>query len=174
MKNMNRKCRSSGGESSLCKASFKISHVVRENSRCEQQEIVTGDAVGSNMHIDHREIYFLIMHFLSAGPCKRTFGHLCNELLEHQLLPRRYHAWFSRSGTHSGNDSDDGISFPLSYDKLVERYPHIEKDHLVKLLKQLILYSASPLRGEIGQNTPNAADVPTLLGFGSFSLLNCM
>ncbi|RWW63302.1 hypothetical protein BHE74_00029530, partial [Ensete ventricosum] len=48
-------------------------------------------------------------------------------------------------------------------------YPQIEKDHLVKLLKQLILNSTH-LPG-IGRGAPSAADVPTLLGSGSFSLL---
>ncbi|AQK90365.1 WD40/YVTN repeat-like-containing domain [Zea mays] len=91
--------------------------------------------------IDMREVYFLIMHFLSHGPFKRTFGELCNELLEHQLLPRRYHAWYSRGGFHSGEENDDGISLPLDYVKLAERV------------------------------SPNAADVPTLLGSNSFSLL---
>ncbi|XP_058083453.1 uncharacterized protein LOC131231314 isoform X2 [Magnolia sinica] len=51
-------------------------------------------------------------------------------------------------------------------------YPHVEKDHLVKLLKQLILSNAPPLHGMVGGNAPNAADVPTLLGSGSFSLLD--
>lgn len=54
------------------------------------------------------------------------------------------------------------------------RYPHIEKDHLVKLLKQLIVRAAPSLHGKVGRHAPNAADVPTLLGTGSFSLLNCM
>lgn len=75
----------------------------------------------ANVDIDLRELYFLIMHFLSAGPCHRTYGQFWNELLEHQLLPRRYHAWYSRSGLPSGDENDDGMSFPLSYDKLVER-----------------------------------------------------
>ncbi|CAD6239679.1 unnamed protein product [Miscanthus lutarioriparius] len=120
--------------------------------------------------IDMREVYFLIMHFLSHGPFKRTFGELCNELLEHQLLPRRYHAWYSRGGFHSGEENDDGISLPLGYVKLAERYPHIGKDHLVKLLKQLMAISCHP-HSLIGRVSPNAADVPTLLGFNSFSLL---
>lgn len=51
------------------------------------------------------------------------------------------------------------------------RYPHIGKDHLVKLLKQLILNTTHPSQGMIQGNTPNAADVPTLLGTGTFSLL---
>lgn len=46
------------------------------------------------------------------------------------------------------------------------RYPHIAKDHLVKLLKQLML------NGKHEGSSPNAADVPTLLGDGSFSLLD--
>ena len=73
-------------------------------------------AVETDVDIDLREIYFLIMHFLSVGPCRRTFLNFKEELLEHQLLPRRYHAWFSRSGEPSGDDADeddDGISLPL-------------------------------------------------------------
>lgn len=54
------------------------------------------------------------------------------------------------------------------------RYPHIEQDHLVKLLKQMIMSTAPPSRVMSGGNAPNAADVPTLLGMGSFSLLSCM
>ncbi|XP_022760678.1 bromodomain and WD repeat-containing protein 1-like isoform X2 [Durio zibethinus] len=118
------------------------------------------------------EVYFLIMHFLSTGPCKRTCGQFWNELLENQLLPRRYHAWYSRKGAHSGHENDDGMSFPLSYAQLVERNPHIEKDHLIKLLKQLLLNASSPLEGISTRHTPNAADVPTLLGTGRFSLLS--
>ncbi|GMY27897.1 bromodomain and WD repeat-containing protein 3 [Fagus crenata] len=125
-----------------------------------------------DVDIDLREIYFLIMHFLSAGPCHRTYGQLWNELLEHQLLPRRYHAWYSRNRIHSGDENDDGMSFPLNYTMLVERYPHIEKDHLVKLLKQLLQSAPSPSRGISSGNAPNAADVPTLLGRDSFSLLS--
>lgn len=53
------------------------------------------------------------------------------------------------------------------------RYSHIEKDHLVKLLKQLILNTVPPSPGMGGGNVPNAADVPTLMGAGSFSLLSC-
>ncbi|KAG8096270.1 hypothetical protein GUJ93_ZPchr0013g37356 [Zizania palustris] len=124
----------------------------------------------ADVDVDMREVYFLIMHFLSHGPFKRTFRELCNELLEHHLLPRRYHAWYSHGGFHSGEENDDGISLPLGYLKLVERYPHISKDHLVKLLKQLIVSSCNP-HGLVGGISPNAADVPTLLGSNSFSLL---
>ncbi|GJR91142.1 PH-interacting protein [Tanacetum coccineum] len=129
-----------------------------------------GNETGAD--IDLREVYFLIMHFLSAGPCHRTYGQFWNELLEHQLLPRRYHSWYSRSGITTGDENDDGMSFPLSYNKLVERYPHIEKDHLVKLLKQLLSGAASSSQGLIGHAPANAAAVPTLLGTGSFSLLS--
>ncbi|KAG6726304.1 hypothetical protein I3843_02G062800 [Carya illinoinensis] len=125
-----------------------------------------------DVDIDLREVYFLIMHFLSAGPCHITYGQFWNELLEHQLLPRRYHAWYSRNGTHSGDENDDSLSFPLNYTMLMERYPHIGKDHLVKLLKQLLLTAAPTSCDIIGRNTPNATDVPTLLGMGSFSLLS--
>ncbi|KAL1359050.1 hypothetical protein HN51_004293 [Arachis hypogaea] len=125
-----------------------------------------------DVDVDLREVYFLMMHFLSAGPCHKTYMQFRNELLEHQLLPRRYHAWYSRSGAPRGDEDDDGLSFSLTYDKLLERYPHIEKDHLVKLLKQLLLNTASPSLRISSGNAPNAADVPTLLGKGSFSLLS--
>lgn len=45
---------------------------------------------------------------------------------------------------------------------------------MIKLLKQLIQSSSAPLNGLVGGPTCNAADVPTLLGSGSFSLLACM
>ncbi|CAH1454467.1 unnamed protein product [Lactuca virosa] len=144
----------------------------------ERSQLVEMDNKRANegeADIDLREVYFLIMHFLSAGPCHRTYGQFWNELLEHQLLPRRYHAWYSRTGATSGDEDDDGKSFPLSYNKLVERYPHIEKDHLVKLLKQLLsgaASSSSSSQGIIVHTPLNAAAVPTLLGTGSFSLLN--
>ncbi|XVF72736.1 hypothetical protein PTKIN_Ptkin12aG0144300 [Pterospermum kingtungense] len=166
---MDWKC-SSAGASSLCKASLNASTAMPEKALVEQQRRVADHAAMTNVDIDLREIYFLIMQFLSAGPCQRTFEQLSKELWEHQLLPRRYHAWFSRSGARSGNDDDDGISFPLSYNNLVERFPHIEKDHLVMLLKQLLCTLCCNTAGYA--HAPNAADVPTLLGSGSFSLLN--
>ncbi|XP_058770312.1 uncharacterized protein LOC131643955 isoform X2 [Vicia villosa] len=133
-------------------------------------------AVKSDVDIDLREVYFLILHFLSAGPCQRSFVQLRNELLEHRLLPRRYHARFSRSGEpgedDAADDDHDGISLPLDYNNLMDRYPHIAKDHLVKLMKQLMPSTAHPLDGKHGGSSPNAADVPTLLGDGSFSLLD--
>ncbi|KAB2065130.1 hypothetical protein ES319_A09G069400v1 [Gossypium barbadense] len=132
----------------------------------------TDDSKKHNVDVDLREVYFLIMHFLSTGPCKRTCGQFWNELLENQLLPRRYHAWYSRKGEDSGHENDDGLSFPLSYAQLVERNPHIEKDHLIKLLKQLLLTAPSQSKDKSARHTPNAADVPTLLGTGPFSLLS--
>ncbi|XP_010544972.1 PREDICTED: PH-interacting protein [Tarenaya hassleriana] len=159
-------------KASLCKATSNLTDVAQDNIPFDQQERLAGHASLNNVDIDLREVYFLILHFLSTGPCKRTLGHLRDELLENQLLPRRYHSRCSRSGTYSGHADDDGISLPLSYGNLEERYPHIEKDHLVKLLKQLILNSSSPLHERVEGNAPNAADVPTLLGCGSFSLLD--
>ncbi|XP_018484032.2 uncharacterized protein LOC108854865 [Raphanus sativus] len=137
-----------------------------------QERLVCHSSSPADVDMDLREVYFLILHFLSTGPCDRTFGHLRDEILEKGLLPRRYHSWWSRSGTCTGRADDDGISFPLSYDNLVERYPHIEKDHLVKLLKQLILNPPLPSHVRVEGNTLNAADVPTLLGSGSFSLVD--
>ncbi|KAK2649656.1 hypothetical protein Ddye_017145 [Dipteronia dyeriana] len=166
-----RKHTSSGLASSLTKAPSKFSNTVQEMAQLEQQERDLSQAVETDVDVDFREIYFMIMHFLSSGPCQKTFRHFWNELSEHQLLPRRYHAWYSRSGGRSGNDDDDGISFPLNYSKLVERFPQIEKDHLVKLLRQLLLYKAP--HGRLGGKPPNAFDGPTILGSGSFSLLEC-
>lgn len=145
-----------------------LSFSKKENEKAR----LTSPDTETDVDIDLREVYFLIMHFLSAGPCHRTYGQFWNELLEHQLLPRRYHAWYSRSGVHSGDENDDGLSFPLSYNKLVERYPHVEKDHLVKLLKQLILNVSTPSGCMVGGGTFGAASVPTLVGTGSFSLLS--
>ena len=117
-----RKCISSPGASSLTMAPLKFSNKVHEKAHPEKEQGATGQVVESRVDIDLREIYFLIMHFLAPGPCQRTFEQFGNELLEYQLLPRRYHAWFSRSGAHSGDGDDDGISFLLSYHNVVERY----------------------------------------------------
>ncbi|KAH0767951.1 hypothetical protein KY285_003822 [Solanum tuberosum] len=148
--------------------SLNISGKANQNSQPSDPQRSTE----ADVDIDMGEVYFLIMHFLSAGQCHRTYGQFWNELLEHQLLPRRYHAWYSRSGAPSGDENDDGRSFPLSYNRLVERYSHVGKDHLVKLLKQLLLSVKAPPLGMVGGNTINAAAVPTLLGTGSFSLLS--
>ncbi|KAH6811226.1 WD40 domain-containing protein [Perilla frutescens var. frutescens] len=139
----------------------------------DHEEAVDYAAASMDVDVDLREIYFMIMHFLSSGPCQKTFGQLREELLEHELLPRRYHACYSRSGAVCRGENDDGKSFPLNYENLIGRYSHIEKDHLVKLLKQMMLMISPPLRCTIGKIAPSAADVPTLLGTESFSLLSC-
>ena len=61
-----------------------------------------------------------------------------------------------------------------AHDLCFNRYPHVDKDHLVKLLKQLILHAATPSGDASGGGSSSAASVPTLLGTGSFSLLGCM
>ncbi|KAG7533562.1 WD40 repeat [Arabidopsis thaliana x Arabidopsis arenosa] len=130
--------------------------------------------VAPNIDLDLREVYFLMLHLLSSGPCQQTYALLRHELLEHELLPRRYHAWYSRSGLPSGDDNDDGNSFPLNYTELAKRYSHVKKDHLVELLKQLVFVSnrPNPSRGIGDGNKMIGAGVPTLLGTGSFSLLS--
>lgn len=110
----------SGEAPSVSMKPLNFSRAMDEDTRFVDSE--TSLAVEPDVDIDLREVYFLIMHFLSAGPCRRTYGQFWNELLEHQLLPRRYHAWYSRNGLHSGDENDDGKSFPLSYNMLVERY----------------------------------------------------
>ncbi|KAJ8748285.1 hypothetical protein K2173_000857 [Erythroxylum novogranatense] len=165
------KCASSSGTASSNKAPLNHPNTALVKSQFEEQQRATNHTIKTDIDVDLKEVYFLILHFLSSGPCQRTFGQFMNELLEHELLPRRYHAWFSRTGAHNGTDGNNGLSLPLNYDTLLGRYPHIEKDHLIKLLKQLLLHIASPMGGKI-RALPNAADVPTLLGSGSFSLLN--
>lgn len=114
------KCVSSADAPSHIMAPLKFSNKV--HGKDQSKKGATGH-IETKVDIDLGEVYFLILHFLSSGPCQRTFGQFCNELLEHQLLPRRYHAGFSRSGAHNEDDDDgDGISFPLSYNHLVERY----------------------------------------------------
>lgn len=112
---------SSINASSANMAPLDFTNKVHEKTPLEERERAAVDASGENIDVDIREVYFLIMHFLSAGPCERTFSQFWDELLEHQLLPRRYHPWSSRSGVQSGDENDDGISFPLSYNNLVER-----------------------------------------------------
>ena len=107
----------SGDAPSVIVKPVSFSSKKHENPQVADTE--TSHPLEPDVDIDLREIYFLIMHFLSAGPCHKTFGQLWNELLEHQLLPRRYHALYSRNGAHSGDENDDGMSFPLSYNMLV-------------------------------------------------------
>ncbi|KAH7296782.1 hypothetical protein KP509_26G038600 [Ceratopteris richardii] len=111
------------------------------------------------------------MHFLSEGPCLKATAQLKDELEEYGLLPRRYHAWYSRSGIQSGIVEDDGISVPLSYAELLERFSFIEKSHLVRLLEELLNRNAVYFSNFDAKN-PTASDACTLLGTGSISLLN--
>lgn len=76
----------------------------------------------NNVQVDLSEIYFLIMHFLSNSPCQRAFAQLSNDVLQHKLLPRRFHALPSRGGKQAVDGEDDGLSSPLSYDNIVARY----------------------------------------------------
>ncbi|XP_027118426.2 uncharacterized protein [Coffea arabica] len=165
------KCPSWSDVPSTKMAPLNFVNKVHAVSRLEEQEGSDNHLAAANVDVDIREVYFLIMRFLSTGPCQKTFTQILDELLEHELLPRRYHAWYSRSGAQSGHENDDGVSFPLNYDNLVKRFPHIEDDHLVKLLRQLMLSTSTPLPCIVGRTVPSASDVPTLLGTGSFSLL---
>lgn len=58
---------------------------------------------------------------------------------------------------------------------IVSRNPTLEQDHLVKLLQQLLLQNRVLLGGlELPHaRLPTVADVPTLLGTGNFSLIDC-
>ncbi|XP_051118937.1 uncharacterized protein LOC127243109 isoform X2 [Andrographis paniculata] len=168
-----RKCTSLSDAPSLRVGTVNYPHKLQAKAQIDDVEEPSDCAASMDIHLDVREIYFLIMHFLSSGPCQKTFRQLWEELLEHELLPRRYHAWYSRGGTLRGDENVDGNSCPLNYHNLIARYPHIEKDHLVRLLKQLMLMTSPPLGCMVGGTAPSAADVPTVLGTGSFSLLSC-
>lgn len=120
-------------KSTSCMETSNLANAVQGNVPLQRQERLVSHSLLTDVDMDLREVYFLILHFLSTGPCERTFGHLRDEILEKGLLPRRYHSWWSRSGTCSGCADDDGISLPLSYDNLVERYSF------------LFAYSALPL-----------------------------
>lgn len=74
-----------------------------------------------NVEVDISEIYFLVMHFLSGSPCHRAFAQLSNDVLQHKLLPRRFHALPSRGGKQAVDEDDDGMSSPISYDTIVAR-----------------------------------------------------
>ncbi|CAM6121929.1 unnamed protein product [Calypogeia fissa] len=132
-----------------------------------------GESSSADVIVDLREVYFLVMHFLAQGPCTRAFGQLWNELLQHKLLPRRYHARYSREGQPSGDENDDGLSFPLSYGDVANRNPNIPNSHLVDLLQQLLVNnSRSAAASDSHSKVVTAADAPTLLGSGTFSLLD--
>lgn len=166
-----RKCTSFGNVPSVDTAPVNFVNKIHTVSPFEEQKRANDPFVTMDVDVDLQEVYFLIMHFLSTGPCQKTFRQLWEELVEHELLPRRYHAYYSRSGTSNGLEKDTSISFPLNYDNIVNRYPHIQGDHLLKLLRQLMLTTAPPLRHMVGKASPSASDVPTLLGTGAFSLL---
>lgn len=112
------KCVPSGDAPAVNLKHLRISSKVPEKTHPD----VENQNPNMDVDVDLGEVYFLIMHFLSGGPCHKTYLQFWNELLEKELLPRRYHAWYSRSGACSGVAHDDGQSFPLGYNKLVERY----------------------------------------------------
>lgn len=120
-----RKCTSSVNTTTPSKLSIKWAEKKQHGN--VEKAICSSSNSESEVDVDPREVYFLLLHFLSSGPCKRAFSHLSDELLEHQLLPRRYHSWFSRDG------GDKGISFPLTYAELAERYAHFRYFHLFNM-----------------------------------------
>lgn len=94
---------------------------VHAKPHMKDHEVAAGCAASMDVDVDPREIYFLIMHFLSSGPCQKTFEQLHEELLEHELLPRRYHACYSRSDSICRDENNDGKSFPLNYENLIRK-----------------------------------------------------
>lgn len=97
-----------------------------------------------DVDVDLSEVYFLIMHFLSGGPCQKAFTVLWNELLQHKLLPRRYHALYSKLGGSVNHDeNDDGLSYPLNYSALVERFARL--CHAIHVSADQYIYSGLPV-----------------------------
>ncbi len=41
------------------------------------------------LQVDERELHFLVLHLLAAGPCQQAAAVLEKEALEHELLPTR-------------------------------------------------------------------------------------
>lgn len=72
--------------------------------------------------IDMREVYFLVAHFLSSGPCVKAAELLKQELREHDLLPRRGHAFYSNSGVPSELVGDNGRTLSVPYEEVAARY----------------------------------------------------
>ncbi|KAK9933936.1 hypothetical protein M0R45_021105 [Rubus argutus] len=54
-----------------------------------------------------------------------------NELLEHQLLTRRYHAWYSGQACLVGMKMMMGKSFPLNYNMLVPSIVIVQSERLL-------------------------------------------
>ena len=96
------------------------------------------------------EIYYLIVKFLSEGPCRRSAEILRDEVERHQLMPKRID-WKGRSHHRSLED--------------VERnHPHIRPDHLQQILSRMgsLLDTSIP---------PSVQGVASILGAGRQSLL---
>lgn len=115
------KCTSRNGATLSSMAPTSFLNRVYTKSQFEEEARFAEHTLMKDVNIDLREVYFLIMHFLSSGPCRKTLGILRDELLEYELLPRRYHTWYSRKDVPSGDDDDNGVSFPLNYEDLVLR-----------------------------------------------------
>ncbi|EDV25019.1 uncharacterized protein TRIADDRAFT_25819, partial [Trichoplax adhaerens] len=97
------------------------------------------------------ELYFLIVHFLSSGPCKEAAKVLREEVDKYHVLPKRYD-W-------QGNEHDQ------NYDHMLRQNSHIKSHHIFQLCKRLKnLISKQPC-------SPNVR-IETLLGRDQFSLLN--
>ncbi|XP_045122866.1 bromodomain and WD repeat-containing protein 3-like isoform X2 [Portunus trituberculatus] len=96
------------------------------------------------------ELYYLIVRFLSAGPCSEATQVLRRELLLHQLLPKR-HDWL-------------GNEHIKTFEQWDEENKHLRSDHLARMVARL-----GPAMDQLVQ-LPHLS-TSTLLGAGSQSLL---
>ncbi|XP_068220556.1 bromodomain and WD repeat-containing protein 3 isoform X2 [Palaemon carinicauda] len=96
------------------------------------------------------ELYYLMVKYLSAGPCKKAFEVLKAEIEENELLPKRYD-WLGNEGKKTFSEFDCQNS-------------HVRKDHLLRLVSRL-----GPAIDQLVK-LPRQS-ISSLLGTGSQSLL---
>ncbi|KAK7075021.1 Bromodomain and WD repeat-containing protein 3 [Halocaridina rubra] len=96
------------------------------------------------------ELYYLMVKYLSSGPCQKAYKALRAEIEENELLPKRYD-WLGNEKRKTFKEWD-------------EQCGHIQKDHLLHLVSRL-----GPAINQLVK-LPHQSSL-TLLGAGSHSLL---
>ncbi|KAM4701838.1 bromodomain and WD repeat-containing protein 1 [Discoglossus pictus] len=69
------------------------------------------------------ELYFLIAHFLSSGPCRKSAEMLIQELNEYQMFPKR-RDWL-------------GNEHPRTFEDFISLNKHIAPDHLLQICQYM-------------------------------------
>eukprot|EP00879_Flechtneria_rotunda_P022434 GHRR01023684.1.p1 GENE.GHRR01023684.1~~GHRR01023684.1.p1 ORF type:complete len:388 (+),score=156.34 GHRR01023684.1:1101-2264(+) len=90
--------------------------------------------------LDVTEVYQLVLHWLSHGPCRSAAEALLQDVTQQGLLPRHY-------DVHGGNA-------PQDYASLLRQHSRLPPDSLVQLLQQsLTRLQSSAVPGANGLNT---------------------